>query len=370
MRAVVAREGEPARRQREGMAGQGQQQDRAPGERECRRHRPGLYAGAGDNPGVTHRIATHNGTFHADDVFGVAVLALVFPQHEIIRTRDPQRIAAADFAVDVGGEWDAATGRFDHHQRGFDGGRTRVDEDGKTVPAEGYASAGLVWREYGAACVQKIAASLGHTVDEAAAKKIADDVDSALVRYLDLVDTGAESVSPGVIGLSSQVSLLNSNWLEEKAGDRAANAQLQLERFHEAMALVRRGLERFVQRGIGQQLAADKVRAAQRLSDGRVLLLADGGMPWTRVVVEEMPDVRFVIYPDSDNAQYQIRTVPTQLGSFDSRMDLPRAWGGLRDAELAAVTGVADAVFCHTKLFIGGARSLAGAQKMAELALA
>ena len=43
---------------------------------------------------MTGLIATHSGSFHADDVFGVAVLAALFPQHRIVRTRDPQEIAA------------------------------------------------------------------------------------------------------------------------------------------------------------------------------------------------------------------------------------------------------------------------------------
>jgi uncharacterized UPF0160 family protein len=136
------------------------------------------------------------------------------------------------------------------------------------------------------------------------------------------------------------------------------------------MALVRRALDRFVLRAIGQALAADTVRSAERLLAGRVLLLRDGGMPWTRVVVDEMPEVLLVIYPESGREQHQIRTVPAAAGSFASRMDLPAEWAGLRDEQLAAVTGVADAVFCHRNLFIAGARGLAGALRLAELALA
>jgi len=67
--------------------------------------------------------------------------------------------------------------------------------------------------------------------------------------------------------------------------------------------------------------------------------------------------------------QFQLKTVPIDVGSFDSRMDLPASWSGLRDAELAAVTGVADSVFCHLNLFIAGARSFEGAVRLAELAL-
>jgi uncharacterized UPF0160 family protein len=60
----------------------------------------------------TPTIATHSGTFHADDVFGVGILMGVFPSHTLVRTRKQELIDAADFAVDVGGTWDAAKGRW------------------------------------------------------------------------------------------------------------------------------------------------------------------------------------------------------------------------------------------------------------------
>lgn len=320
---------------------------------------------------MKQRIATHSGSFHADDVFGVAVLSALFPGHEIVRTRNQDEIAMAGFAVDVGGEWDPARGRFDHHQRSFDGARTRVDEGGATVRAEAYASAGLVWREFGSAYVRQVGQSMGASLSGETLARIVQDIDASLVRYLDLVDTGAEMVAPGAFGLSSQVAVLNSSWLEEQGLDTAAKARLQLERFREAMTIVQRLLQRLVMRRIGQELAAGKVRGAERLLDGRVLLLREGGMPWTAVVVDEMPRVLFVVYPESDEGgeRYVLRTVPASTGSFDSRLDLPQAWAGLRDAELAAVSGVPDALFCHTNLFIAVARSLPGALRMAEIAL-
>lgn len=320
---------------------------------------------------MTVRIATHSGSFHADDVFGVAVLAALHPGHEIVRTRDPQVLAGADFQVDVGGEWDAARGRFDHHQRGFDGTRTRATQDGATEPAEGYASAGLVWQAWGAAYVRQVAQRMGQDLPDAAVDGITQDVDASLVRYLDLVDTGARLVAPGVFGLSSQVALLNSNWIEEQGLDGAARAQLQLDRFQEAVALVQRLLERQVMRRIGQELAADKVRGGQRLLDGRVLYLPEGGMPWTSVVVQEMPDVLLVLYAEADEAgeRFVLRTVPVASDSFVSRLDLPAAWAGLREQQLADATGVPDALFCHTNLFIAVARSFDGALRLADLAL-
>ena len=38
----------------------------------------------------------------------------------VVRSRDPAQLERADVVVDVGGVFDAASLKFDHHQRGFD----------------------------------------------------------------------------------------------------------------------------------------------------------------------------------------------------------------------------------------------------------
>jgi len=314
-------------------------------------------------------IATHNGSFHADDVFGVAVLMGVFPQHRLLRTRNEERIAAADFAVDVGGQWDADRGRFDHHQRGFTGARPARSVGGEGSAGVGYASAGLVWAAHGQAYVQALAQSRGYAIDTAGLAEIWQALDDSLVQYLDIVDTGQGDVAPGIFGLSALIAQLNSNWMEESGLDNAAKADLQLQGFGQAVAITRQFLDRAIIKRISQLRSKDIVRQSPRLLGGRVLHLQEGGMPWTQVVLQEMPEVLFVIYPDSDGSQYQLKTVPVEGGSFVAKRDLPAAWSGLRDQELAAVSGVADSVFCHLNLFIAGARSLPGAIALAERAL-
>ena len=78
-----------------------------------------------------------------------------------------------------------------------------------------------------------------------------------------------------------------------------------------------------------------------------------------------------VLYAESDESgeRFVLRTAPAGKDSFASRMDLPKAWGGLRDGQLAAACGVPDALFCHTNLFIAVARSIDGALRMADIAL-
>lgn len=314
-------------------------------------------------------IATHNGAFHADDVFGVAVLMGVFPSNTLIRTRDPKQIDAADFAVDVGGVWEPLIGRFDHHQRSFSGARPAREKEGEMIEVVGYASAGLVWHEFGADYVRALATAKGFEIDEVSVAKIVRSVDGSLVQYIDLVDTGKESVAPGIYGLSALLSQLNTHWMEEQSLDAKGRAQLHRDRFEEAMSITRRFLDQMIVRKIAQFSAADIVRKSTRLMGGKVLHLEKGGMPWTRIAIDEMPDVMLVIYPVDDGAQHQIHTVPVEPGSFKARMDLPASWSGLRDEEMAAVTGVEDSVFCHTNLFIGGARSFDGVLRLAEAAL-
>ncbi len=86
-------------------------------------------------------IATHNGEFHTDDVFAIAVLSTLYPQAEIKRTRHQTELAKAEIVVDVGKIFDAETKRFDHHQK----------QAGTRPNGIIYSGFGLIWREYGLA---------------------------------------------------------------------------------------------------------------------------------------------------------------------------------------------------------------------------
>ena len=79
------------------------------------------------------------------------------------------------------------------------------------------------------------------------------------------------------------------------------------------------------------------------------------------------PEALYVVYPKSDG--WGMQAVPKALGEFENRRDLPEAWAGLSGAELAAVTGVEDAVFAHIKRFYASAESREGILALAAQAL-
>lgn len=307
-------------------------------------------------------IATHSGKFHADDVWAVATLHILYPHSEIIRTRDLQKIAAADFAVDVGGIWDATTGRFDHHQKGFDTAR----QSGVI-----YASAGLVWKDHGAPCVTHIAQSIcGCALSARDAQQIAHAIDSDIVQYLDMADTGAARSAPGGYGLSAVVSGFNPTWLDEQhAGNIESAEKIRIDQFMHAMQFMREVIVNAVKYRVGSMLAAKLVRESERLEQGKILFLKNGAMPWTSIVRNEMPHVLFVLGYSISDDRYMVNTVPVSADTFKARKDLPQAWAGLRDVDLAAVSGVPDAIFCHNNLFICAAKSFEGALQLARMAL-
>jgi uncharacterized UPF0160 family protein len=64
-----------------------------------------------------------------------------------------------------------------------------------------------------------------------------------------------------------------------------------------------------------------------------------------------------------------VDAMPTEPGSFAQILPLPKAWAGLRGQELAAVSGIADAVFVHPQRFVGATGSREGALAMAWRAI-
>jgi uncharacterized UPF0160 family protein len=290
------------------------------------------------------KVATHPGNFHADDVFAVAVLGLVHGPLELVRTRDEAAQAATDLRVDVGGRSDPATGDFDHHQKGGAGARANGIR---------YASFGLVWRAHGEA----LAGSAG----------AAAAIDERLVQGVDANDTG-QTITRSLVGdirpmsVSGVIAAMNPAWDED-----LMPAQ-EDERFAEAVAVAARILEREVAGAAAfaraQQLVHD---AIGRAGDPRVIEL-DRNMPWREPVVTGAPEALYVMYPKSDG--WGLQAVPRALGGFDNRKDLPEAWAGRSGAELAAVTGVPDAIFCHPARFYASAGSREGIAALVAQALA
>lgn len=292
-------------------------------------------------------VAVHDGQFHADDVFAVAVFKRRFGAIEVIRTRDPAKLARADFRVDVGGRFAPEDGDFDHHQEG-----APVRNNKFRTP---YSAFGLVWRQFGPQMLDK---------------EIVQIVDRALVQAIDSEDCGIAPWrdTPGQkpATLDMVIEMCNPMW-NELAEIRDPEEAMRVA-FDTAVRLAEIILDRAVQRASAELEARMRVAQAIRdAADPRIVVM-ENDMPWQRVVLEQGPRVQYVICRRTDGS-WGVRCVPQKQNGFELRRPLPEAWAGKVDAELAALTGVPDATFCHVKRFICIARSREGAIRLAQLAL-
>ena len=289
------------------------------------------------------KIITHNGSFHADDVFAVATIALAFPKEkiEIVRTRDEARMKNADFVVDVGRIYDENILRFDHHQEGGAGKR----ENG--IP---YASFGLVWKKFG----EKICGSYQSKI-----------IDKGLVSFIDAGDNGIDLIEEkkGIsnFSISTLISVFNSTSLEKDINDKT---------FLELVEFAKKVIKREIA-GSEEYIFGEKeiIEAYKKSGDKRFIVL---DKQIDKVIIndtlQEFPEVLFVIHPYHKIGS-AVRAVRKNASSFESRKNLPMAWAGKSDEELQKITGVKDAVFCHNARFIANAKSKEGAIDLVKIAL-
>lgn len=98
-------------------------------------------------------IATHNGTFHADETTACAILTYLFENSSIIRSRDPEELEKADIIIDVSNQNDEK--HFDHHSKEF----TLSRDNGIK-----YATAGLMWKKFGHDYLKAVAKKSFHLI--------------------------------------------------------------------------------------------------------------------------------------------------------------------------------------------------------------
>jgi len=290
------------------------------------------------------KLITHNGTFHADDIFACATLSLMLEKEgadfEVIRTRDEEVIKTGDYVFDVGEAYDADKNKFDHHQPGGAGKRENGIE---------YSSIGLVWKKFGIELCEN--------------QKVVDFVDKKLIMPIDAGDNGINlftnttEVTPYL--LQQIFFAIQPTWKEETDEDKA---------FMQSVEIAKVILSREIIQAQDAIFAEETIISVYNNAEDKRIIVFDKHYPFENIL-PDFPEPIFAIYQRKADNSWGIRTVAKIKGAFDNRKDFPKAWAGLRDAELQKITGVSDAVFCHRALFLVVAKSKEGAIALAKLAL-
>ena len=317
---------------------------------------------------------THPAPHHADEAFATAILSFFRPV-VVYRTRETDEIArlrlgvltesdatearlpgsdeaASEYAVcyDVGGEFNPDSLVFDHHQRGYQ----EVRMDGVR-----FSSDGLIWREYGDLLLELIGCPDELIID---AQKEVDDV---LFHGIDALDNG--QTQDGVLmSVGTLFGYFNSTWDEERSGH---------ESFLEMIAMAQNVLKRVITNVIsvlkGQQIVE---RAIVEAGERKYIVLGKRITGWREAVIRSKNPVAqkilYGIYPDGSTGHWAIKTVPPALDRMmEQRKAFPESWRGLRGDDLAKITGVKTANFCHLAGFLAVADEKDDAIRLAELAL-
>lgn len=312
---------------------------------------PLTFPGAGEPQPVAFPAAqeitlvVHSGKMHADDVFAAAVVQLVAEREgksvRIVRTRNPSVWEAADIVADVGGAYDPARHRFDHHQPEGAGSRPNG------IP---YAAVGLVWKHYGI-----------HLCDNDAA--LWAFIDERIVAPIDAADNGVELCEPLHPPLRP-LSVHTYLWILSPSWD--AEAGKEDEAFLEAVAWAEDFLRRSLQKGAAYlEGLALAYRQLQNARDGIAVL--DEPYPFEDLA-PLFPEVRIVVRKRRDG-MWQAVAMPKDPTANVTPPLFPAAWAGLAGEELVAASGVSDAVFCHRGCWMCVTRSKEGAVELARKAL-
>ena len=127
-------------------------------------------------------VATHDGTFHADEVIAYAILNKIQPR-VLTRTRDQKVIDSSYIVIDVGGVFNPNKRRFDHHQ-----------EDCNEVFAKmGFiplSSAGMIWKYYGKKFIKIYTKRMAYSPNASDIVQIYQSFYNRFIKEIDAIDNG------------------------------------------------------------------------------------------------------------------------------------------------------------------------------------
>ncbi|CAG0919201.1 unnamed protein product [Notodromas monacha] len=240
-------------------------------------------------------IGTHDGVFHCDEALGCFLLTRLpdYRDAKIIRTRDPVKLSGCDLVLDVGGVFDAASHRYDHHQR--------VSECSDLMKSMRLITAFQLQTEYR--------------------------------------------------NVGGKVKALNPTWNSEECPEQDALFSSAMKRvgdeFVSSVKFIAKTLklsETQIQKAVSERKTTHPSGALMEITDDPVdawkYFLADFE---NKLDVEG--SIKFIIQKDVGRRCWKITTVPTELPHGGTqRVPFPSAWRGMRDEDFRTISGLKSAL--------------------------
>uniref|UniRef100_A0A915KGH7 RRM domain-containing protein n=1 Tax=Romanomermis culicivorax TaxID=13658 RepID=A0A915KGH7_ROMCU len=331
---------------------------------------------------IMKSIGTHNGTFHCDEALACFMLKCLprFSDAKVVRTRDPQLLKKCDVVVDVGGEYDPSSMRFDHHQRSFNLSLKSIESDLKFETK--LSSAGLIYAHFGREIIREVLKNEQSSNMEEKSSIIEilfKKCYAEFVEEIDAKDNGIDQFSSELkpkflvtTTLSNRVAALNPSWNDKEPHEN--------EQFEKAMQLVG---EEFIDRityfhGVwwpARSIVLEAFRSRNAVDISGAIMILEQVCPWKEHLFDiEIEDdqegaIKYCTFHDDRNDYWMIIAVPIEPKSFTCRKPFPESWRGLRDQELSKTIEIEKCVFVHATGFCGANKTKEGALKMIKKSL-
>lgn len=290
----------------------------------------------------------HNGISHLDETMGASMFWMAHPKEDIhfVRTENPKILKKLNIVIDIGG------GRYDHHQKGFNKRRST---------GEKYASAGIMWEEFGEKAIINIAEEIGVYIDYDIVQKIKEKIDKEYIIPVDLEDNG-KKVGNHAFSIVSNVFL---TWLDPQDFDSA---------FMKATTIVFDILKGIIKREIAKVATEPYLQKSFKMVKDAILEIPAQTMQWEEYVVNYNAcnnyRIKFVIFP-YPRGGWAAQCVPPSLEErFKQLVPFPEEWAGENKDTLPKKSGVNGAILCHIERFFVRAQTKQGIIEMCKIAMA
>lgn len=315
-------------------------------------------------------LYTHDGQFHADEVFATAMFSIISDDLNIVRGSDTDlpKDTVNWIIYDIGG------GELDHHSP--ENKERNGTHPGTVIP---YAACGLVWKKYYRDVLEAL------DCPESYMDTVFRRVNTSLILGIDAADNGYDPVLGVMEDLNLDEHIRTDIAAQARVGMTVSqvikdfnppwNSSMDpFEAFMDAVSFAKDILLNRIDSVISSLDGRDYVQQCIYYSSDHMMIM-DEFAPWEGVIYSRSSfdpkahDIWFVISP-ALRGGWNVQCV---LNNSDDRTSyrcaLPESWYGLRYEELQTASGIPTAIFCHPTGFLAGAETKSDAVKMAQRAM-
>ena len=255
------------------------------------------------------KFITHSKTFHADDVFASAILAVNYGKSNFFRNFERRlKITSHELndpsviIYDIGRVYDVGKSNYDHHQIDC----PRYYRDYK------HCAASLLWDKFAFSLITKAG-----VIDNQQNNLIKKIMFTKLFKPIALIDNGQlKGDHRDLCTLSAVVGAFNRAWKDPQ--------EITDKKFIKVVLIAINIFKEMLKNTIDNLDAESKVFESKAIGN---ILIFDQYYPWRSHLYKrgDSDDLLFVIYP-SERVGYNVQTIPIDKYTFTNRKDLPSSW--------------------------------------------